>query len=59
MSNSFKLKKNKVKHIDAEKSKETSEATNSSKFLKNRREKGTLTSNFAGKPSKDFSRKKT
>lgn len=62
MSNSFKLKKSKVKVEETEKSKENkenSEAKHSAKFMKNKREKGTTASNFAGKSSKDFSRKKT
>ena len=58
MSNSFKIKKPKTKEIDAEKSKDIAEAKHGAKFLKNKREKGTISSNFAGKGSKDFSRKK-
>lgn len=59
MSNSFKLKKTKIKEEDIEKSKETTEAKHGAKFLKNKREKGTTASNFSGKSNKDFSRKKT
>lgn len=59
MSNSFKLKKSKVKEENEEKTKENTEAKHSAKFMKNKREKGTTTSNFSGKSSKEFSRKKT
>jgi hypothetical protein len=59
MSNSFKLKKNKIKEEDVEKSKEVAETKHNAKFMKNKREKGTTTSNFSGKSSKEFSRKKT
>lgn len=59
MSNRFKLKKSKVKPEETEKSKESSEAKHGAKFMKNKREKGTTASNFSGKSSKDFSRKKT
>ncbi len=59
MSNSFKIKKHKIKEENTEKSKDIKEAKHSAKFLKNKREKGTISSNFAGKSSKEFSRKKT
>jgi hypothetical protein len=59
MSNSFKLKKSKVKEVEVESEKEVKEAKHGAKFQKNSREKGTITSNFAGKSSKEFSRKKT
>ena len=59
MSNKFKMKKHKTKEEDTEKSKEVKEAKHSAKFLKNKREKGTIATNFAGKSSKEFSRKKT
>ncbi|KFZ25767.1 MAG: hypothetical protein KQ78_02021 [Candidatus Izimaplasma bacterium HR2] len=59
MSNKFKMKKHKIKEEDTEKSKEIKEAKHGAEFLKNKREKGTAVSNFAGKSSKDFSRKKT
>ena len=59
MSNSFKIKKSKIKEENTEKSKDIKEAKHSAKFLKNKREKGTISSNFAGKSSKEFSRKKT
>ena len=59
MSNSFKIKKQKTKEIDTEKDKEIKEAKYSAKFLKKKQEKGTTASNFSGKSSKDFSRKKT
>jgi hypothetical protein len=53
------MKKHKTKEEDTEKSKEVKEAKHSAKFLKNKREKGTIATNFAGKSSKEFSRKKT
>lgn len=59
MSNKFKLKKPKVKEEETEKSNEIKEAKHGAKFLNNKREKGTKVSNFAGKTSKEFSRKKT
>ena len=59
MSNKFKMKKHKSKEKDTEKSKEVTEAKHGAKFLKNKQEKGTIASNFAGKSSKEFSRKKT
>ena len=59
MSNSFKLKKKKTNEEKVEKSIEASEAKHGAKFLKNKREKGTTASNFSGKSSKEFSRKKT
>jgi hypothetical protein len=55
----MKIKKHKTKEKDLEKSKEIGESKNSAKFLKNKREKGTIASNFSGKSSKEFSRKKT
>ena len=59
MSNKLRIKKHKAKEIDTEKSKEIEEPKHGAKFLKNKREKGTSVSNFSGKSSKDFSRKKT
>ena len=59
MSNSFKIKKTKVKEENSDKTKELKEAKHGAKFLKNTREKGTISSNFSGKSSKEFSRKKT
>jgi hypothetical protein len=59
MSNRFKLKKSKVKEEETEKSKETKDSKHGAKFMKNKQEKGTIASNFAGKSSKEFSRKKT
>ena len=59
MSNSFKLKKTKVKEEETEKNKEVKEAKHGAKFMKNKQEKGTTATNFAGKSSKEFSRKKT
>ncbi|MDC0558951.1 hypothetical protein OAO42_00915 [Candidatus Izimaplasma bacterium] len=59
MSNSFKIKKKKTKEEDIEKSKEVKDVKHGADFLKNKREKGTMVSNFAGKSSKEFSRKKT
>ncbi len=59
MSNSFKLKKTKVKEEETEKSNELKEAKHGAKFMKNKKEKGTIANGFAGKSSKEFSRKKT
>ena len=59
MSNSFKIKKKKTKEEDIEKNKEVKDVKHGANFLKNKREKGTSVSNFAGKSSKEFSRKKT
>lgn len=59
MSNRFKMKKHKTKEEETKKSKDVKEAKHGAKFLKNTREKGTIASNFAGKTSKEFSRKKT
>ncbi len=59
MSNRMKLKKHKTKEEDTEKSKDVKEAKYGADFLKNKREKGTTSTNFSGKSSKDFSRKKT
>ncbi len=58
MSNSFKIKKKKTKE-EIEKTKEAKDLKHGADFLKNKREKGTMVSNFAGKSSKEFSRKKT
>jgi hypothetical protein len=59
MSNRMKIKKPKIKEEETDKNKEVKEAKHGAKFLKNKREKGTTTSNFSGKSSKEFSRKKT
>ena len=59
MSNRFKLKKQKTKEETTDKSNEIKEEKHGAKFLKNKREKGTIASNFEGKTSKEFSRKKT
>ena len=59
MSNSMKIRKHKTKEVDPEKTKEIKEAKYGAKFLNNKREKGTTATNFAGKSSKEFSRKKT
>ena len=59
MSNRIKIKKPKIKEEDTNKSKEIKEAKHGAKFKKDKREKGTTTSNFSGKSSKEFSRKKT
>ena len=64
MSNRMKIRKHKTKEEDTEinkevkEVKEVKEAKHSAKFLKNKREKGTMSSNFSGKSSKEFSRKK-
>ncbi len=59
MSNRFKIKKSKTKEVNTDKSTDIKEPKHSAKFLTNKREKGTKTSNFSGKTSKEFSRKKT
>lgn len=59
MSNRFKLKKQKVKEEDTEKNNDVKDSKHGAKFMKNPQEKGTKASNFAGKTSKEFSRKKT
>lgn len=59
MSNRFKIKKHKTKEEETDKSKEVKEAKHGAKFMKNKQEKGTTSTNFAGKSSKEFSRKKT
>ena len=59
MSNRMKIKKHKTKEEDLEKSKDIKEPKYGAKFFKNKQEKGTISSNFSGKSSKDFSRKKT
>lgn len=59
MSNKFKLKKTKIKEEETEKNKDLKESKHGAKFMKNKQEKGTIASNFAGKSSKEFSRKKT
>lgn len=61
MSNSFKLKKGKSKKEDVEekKQKEPTESKYGAKFMKGKREKGTISNGFSGKSSKEFSRKKT
>lgn len=59
MSNSLKIKSHKKKEKNIEKSSEVTESKHGASFMKNKREKGTVVSNFAGKTSKEFSRKKT
>lgn len=59
MSNSLKIKKKKSKDLDQDKVKSTKDSKYGAKFMKGNREKGTITSNFSGKSSKEFSRKKT
>jgi len=59
MSNSLKIKSHKKKEKNTDKSSEVSDSKHGANFLKNKREKGTVVSNFAGKTSKEFSRKKT
>ncbi|MCK5761299.1 MAG: hypothetical protein KAH16_00220 [Candidatus Izimaplasma sp.] len=58
MSNSLKIKKHKSKE-EIEKKRDSKEVKHGAEFLKNKREKGTITRNFTGKSSKEFSRKKT
>ena len=59
MSNRMKIRKHKTKEEEVEKSKDKKESKHGAQFLKNKRERGTISSNFSGKSSKDFSRKKT
>ncbi len=59
MSNRLKIRKQKTKDEETDTSKDLKEAKYSAKFLKNKREKGTTSTNFSGKSSKEFSRKKT
>jgi hypothetical protein len=59
MSNRIKMKKNKTKVNDEDKTKEIKEPKHGSKFASNKREKGTNPSNFSGGSSKEFARKKT
>jgi len=58
MSNRFKIKKHKTKE-EPEANKDLKEAKHGAKFMKNKQEKGTTATNFSGKSSKEFSRKKT
>ena len=59
MSNSFKVKKQKSKKEDDKKQKEPTESKYGAKFMKGKKEKGTISGGFSGKSSKEFSRKKT
>jgi len=59
MSNRMKIRKHKTKEEETEKSKDLKETKYGASFLKNKREKGTISTNFSGKSSKEFSRKKT
>ena len=58
MSNRFKLKKTKEKVEETDNHKELKQAKHGAKFMKNKQEKGTKASNFAGKSTKEFSKKK-
>ena len=58
MSNKIKIKKPRVKGEDTAEKKAVKEPKNGAKFMKNKKEKGTISSNFSGKSSKDFSTKK-
>jgi len=58
MSNRFKLKKTKEKVEETDNHKELKESKHGAKFMKNKQEKGTITSNFTGKSSKEYSKKK-
>jgi hypothetical protein len=58
MSNSMKIKKKKPKKMDSEATKNPKQSKYGAKFMKGNQEKGTIASNFSGKSSKDFSRKK-
>lgn len=57
MSNKIKIKKHKEK--EETKEKVIRDSKHGTSFMKSKREKGTITSNFSGKSSKEFSRKKT
>ena len=59
MSNSLKIRKKRSKEVESDKSKSPKESKYGAKFMKGNREKGTIASNFSGKSSKEFSRKKT
>ncbi len=59
MSNRMKLNKKKQKDVETEKTASAKESKYGAKFMKGSREKGTITTNFSGKSSKEFSRKKT
>jgi len=54
----MKIKKHHTKELNTEK-KDLKEPKYGAEFLKNQREKGTITSNFSGKSTKEYSRKKT
>lgn len=59
MSNSLRIKKKKPKDKEAKKTTELPVSKYGAKFMQNKREKGTIATNFSGKSSKSFSRKKT
>lgn len=59
MSNSLKIKSKKAKAVESDKTKTSKEPKHGAKFMKGNREKGTISSNFSGKSSKEYSRKKT
>ncbi len=58
MSKSFKIKKKKTKE-EKKAEKSLREPKHGAKFMKGSREKGTIGTNFSGKSSKEYSRKKT
>lgn len=58
MSNRIKIKKHKAKEKETEKNTNIQDSKQGVGFLKTKREKGTISSNFSGKSSKEYSRKK-
>ena len=59
MSNRMKIKKHSAKVGNTDKKEDTSKTKYDAKFFNNKREKGTIASNFSKNTSKDFSKKKT
>jgi|GEM_PF-4830362 len=59
MSNRLKIKKHKAKEKDTEKNSDLHDSKHGAQFLKGKKEKGTIASNYSGKSSKEFARKKT
>ena len=59
MSNRIKITKHKDPDKVVEKKNEQKETKHAGKFLKEKQEKGTTRSNFSGKSTKEYSRKKT
>jgi len=55
----MKIKKHSAKVGNTDKKEDTSKTKYDAKFFNNKREKGTIASNFSKNTSKDFSKKKT